>query len=304
MPTQRTVPDAVRGARLDKVVASLFGEPRSRAQDRVDRGEVTVDGAPARKSYRVRGGERIEVADARDEPAPPPSAVVVRYEDADVAVVVKPPGLVVHAGAGVHDGTLVDALVAMGMRLAAADDPVRPGIVHRLDRGTSGLLAIAKTDVALRGLRAQFDDHSVGRLYWALVDGVPEHRRATVDAPIARHPRERFRFATAPDGRPAVSHYEVDHTGGPASSVRVRLETGRTHQVRVHLAALGHPVCADRVYGASRALARALGLSRPALHAQHLRFAHPVSGAPVTVDEPLPEDLRAAVRRLDEGLAR
>lgn len=298
----RTVPDTARGDRLDTVIATLFDEPRSRAQERLDRGEVTVDGSSQRKSYRVRGGERIEVADTPDEPVPPPPEVAVRYEDDDVAVVVKPPGLVVHTGAGVRDGTLVDALVAMDMRLAPADDPARPGIVHRLDRGTSGLLAIAKSDAALVGLRAQFDAHSVGRRYWALVDGVPDHQRATVDAPIARHPQQRVRFRTAPDGRPAVSHYEVERSWEAASCVRVQLDTGRTHQVRVHMAALGHPVCADRVYGASTVVARALRLARPALHAAYLAFVHPVTDVPVAVDEPLPDDLRRAVGRLDAGV--
>lgn len=300
---RRTVPDAVRGTRLDAVVASLLGEPRSRSQERLDRGEVTVDGTTVRKSYRVRGGERIEVVDTPDEPGAPPPPVVVRYEDADVAVVVKPSGLVVHAGAGVHDGTLVDALDAMGMPLAPSDDPARPGIVHRLDRGTSGLLAVAKSAAALTGLRAQFDEHTVGRRYWALVDGVPEHQRATVDAPIARHPQQRVRFRTASDGRPSVSHYEVERSWDDVSCVWVQLETGRTHQVRVHMSALGHPVCADRVYGASAAVADALGLRRPALHAGHLRFSHPVSGVSIDVDEPLPDDLQRAVDRLDAGIA-
>ncbi|MBW3605059.1 MAG: RluA family pseudouridine synthase [Actinobacteria bacterium] len=300
--TRRTVPDGARGSRIDAVVAALLGEPRSRVQARLERGEVTVDGAPVRKSYRVRGGERIDVTHAPAVSASPPPAVPVRYEDADVAVIAKPAGLVVHAGAGVHDGTLVDALHAMGMPLAPADDRVRPGIVHRLDRGTSGLLVVAKSAAALRDLRAQFDDHSVGRRYWALVDGAPEHHRATVDVPIARHPRDRVRFHTARDGRTAITHYEVERSWGLACSVRVRLETGRTHQIRVHMAALGHPLCGDHVYGASTALGRALGLQRPALHAAYLRFAHPVSGAPVAVDEPLPDDLRTAVRRLDDGV--
>jgi 23S rRNA pseudouridine1911/1915/1917 synthase len=187
----------------------------------------------------------------------------------------------------------------MGVPLAAADDPARPGVVHRLDRGTSGLLVLAGTGVALRGLRAQFDAHTVARRYWALVDGVPEHPRATIDAPIARHPGDRTRFRTAPDGRPAVSHYEVERSWSSAASVLVRLETGRTHQVRVHMAALGHPVSGDRAYGASAAVATALGLQRPALHAMHLGFDHPVTGVRVVIDEPLPADLRRAVDRLE-----
>jgi 23S rRNA pseudouridine1911/1915/1917 synthase len=301
--TRWTVPDSADGARIDRVLASLLPEPRTRSQARLDRGEVTVAGVRVSKSHRVRAGDTITVAPpappappARPRPHAPP--VPVRYEDDHVAVVAKPADLVVHAGAGVTSGTLVDALRAMGMALAPGDDPDRPGIVHRLDRGTSGLLVIAKTEVALRDLRAQFDARTVSRRYWALVDGVPDVAEAVIDAPIARHLHDRTRFQTAPDGRPARSRYVVCEAYGAASRVEVRLETGRTHQVRVHMAALGHPVCGDRVYGASLRLARALGLVRPALHATHLAFAHPAGGARIALDEPLPDDLHTAVERL------
>ena len=302
--TRWTVPDSADGARIDRVLASLLSEPRTRSQARLDRGEVTVAGTSVSKSHRVRAGETITVAPPARAARPvgpaqtPP--VPVRYEDDHVAVVAKPADLVVHAGAGVTSGTLVDALRAMGMSLAAGDDPDRPGIVHRLDRGTSGLLVIAKTEVALRDLRAQFDARTVSRRYWALVDGVPDVAEAVIDAPIARHPHDRTRFQTAPDGRPARSRYVVCEAYGAASRVEVRLETGRTHQVRVHLAALGHPVCGDRAYGASLRLARALGLVRPALHATHLAFAHPAGGARIALDEPLPDDLLAAVEQLSK----
>jgi 23S rRNA pseudouridine1911/1915/1917 synthase len=294
------VPADARGDRIDRVVAALLDEPRAQAQARVGRGEVTVDGAVVRKSYRVRGGEHVEIADVptASSVVTPPS-VPVRFADEHVAVVAKPAGMVVHPGAGVRDGTLVDALRAMGMSLAPGEDPARPGIVHRLDRGTSGLMVVALTGEALRGLRTQFDAHAITRRYWALVDGAPGHTRATVDAPIARHTGDRTRFRTAAGGRPAVSHYEVERSWGRATSLRVTLETGRTHQVRVHLAALGHPVVGDRAYGASAELAADLGLDRPALHAAHLGFAHPVTGALVAVDEPCPDDLRRAVGRLD-----
>lgn len=305
MPSARhTVPDDARGQRIDTVVAALLGEARARAQSRLDQGAVTVDGAVVRKSHRVRGGEQVVVAAAAPRPPEPPPPVPVRYEDADVAVIAKPAGLVVHPGAGVRDGTVVDALRTMRMPLAASDDPARPGIVHRLDRGTSGLLAIAKTPVALTALRSQFDEHTIGRRYWALVDGTPDHPRATIEAPIARHPRDRTRFQTAPAGRRAVTHYVIERTWGRVASLQVTLETGRTHQVRVHLAAVGHPVCGDTNYGASAAIREHLGLRRPALHAAHLAFTHPVSGARVVLDEDLPEDLRAVVRRLDDETAR
>lgn len=298
-PARLVVPADARGDRIDRVIAALLDEPRAQAQARVGRGEVTIDGEVVRKSHRVRGGEQVEVADVPSGSIAAPPPVPVRFADEHVVVVAKPAGMVVHPGAGVRDGTLVDVLRAMGVPLAPGDDPSRPGIVHRLDRGTSGLLVVARTGVARRGLRAQFDDHSITRRYWALVDGTPGHPRATVDAPIARHPGDRTRFRTAADGRPAVSHYEVERSWGRATSLRVTLETGRTHQVRVHLAALGHPVVGDRAYGASAELAADLELARPALHAAHLGFAHPVTGARVAVDEPCPDDLRRAVRRLD-----
>ena len=301
VPARLVVPVDARGDRIDRVVAALLDEPRAQAQARVGRGEVTVDGTVVRKSYRVRGGEHVVVAAVPTASVTAPPPVPVRFTDDHVVVVAKPAGMVVHPGAGVRDGTLVDVLHAMGIRLAPGDDPARPGIVHRLDRGTSGLLVVARTDEALRGLRAQFDTHSITRRYWALVEGAPGHPRATIDAPIARHPGDRTRFRTAADGRHAVSHYEVERSWERATSLRVTLETGRTHQVRVHLAALGHPVVGDRTYGASAALAAELGLDRPALHATHLGFTHPLTGAPVVVDEPCPDDLRRAVRRLDAG---
>lgn len=294
-----TVPASMEGTRIDRVLATLLAESRAKVQARLERGEIMVDDVAVGKSYRVRGGEGVVVARAQRAPRPPtPARVPVRYTDDDVAVVAKPPGLVVHSGAGVTGGTLVAALRAMGMPLAPGDDPDRPGIVHRLDRGTSGLLVVAKTDLALRELRRQFDEHAVSRRYWALIDGVPDVSEAVIDAPIARHPHDRTRFQTAPQGRSARTHYAVGESYGRASSVDVRLETGRTHQVRVHMAALGHPVCGDRVYGASVALARELGLKRPALHAAHLGFAHPRTGARVALDEPLPGDLLTAVDRL------
>jgi 23S rRNA pseudouridine1911/1915/1917 synthase len=301
MPSLTVPPDAA-GSRVDRVLAALLDESRARAAVRLDRGEVTLDGRVVTKSYRVRGGEHIDVAVPPEDTPAAPSPVPIRYEDDDVLVVAKPAGMVVHTGAGVRDGTLVDALRAMGRALAPADDPSRPGIVHRLDRGTSGLLVVAKTSSALSGLRDQFDDRSIVRRYWALVDGVPAHHRATIDAPIARHPGDRTRFWTATDGRPAVSHYEVERAWSGASSLRVRLETGRTHQVRVHLAAVGHPVCGDIAYGASPTRADALGLTRPALHAAELGFSHPVTGRSIHLTEDLADDLQRAVARLDGGL--
>jgi 23S rRNA pseudouridine1911/1915/1917 synthase len=294
-----------RGSRLDVVLADLLGESRSRAAVRIADGRVTVDGRVVGKNHRVTAGEHVEVAAAEvaasTNPAPP--LPPVRYEDEHLLVVAKPAGLVVHPGHGNPDGTLVDALQAAGTPLAPAGGAERPGIVHRLDRDTSGLLAVAKTDEAHAGLVEQLRVRRVERRYLALVDGVPPRPRARIEAPIGRDPRDRLRFAVVATGREAVTRYEVlgeghaqnaDGISGEVSLLSCRLETGRTHQIRVHLASLGNPVSGDTTYRADVRLARALGLTRPFLHAAALTFDHPVTGTRVEVTEPLPADLRAA----------
>lgn len=287
------------GKRIDVVLATHLSEPRARTQQRLDAGEVSVGGTVVAKSHRVHAGQQITVAPPAVSPPPAvPPPVPVRYRDEHLAVVVKPAGLVVHAGSGVTDGTLVDALLAMDLPLARTGDPERPGLVHRLDRGTSGLLAVALSDDGYLGLTAMLRDHDIERRYSAVVDGVPDPPRATVDAPIARSTSQRTRFAVAPDGRPAVTHYDVVEAFARAALLDVALETGRTHQVRVHLAAVGHPLTGDVVYGANRGLAAELGFDRPALHARRLAFRHPVTGVPVEVEEPLPEDLLALLEGL------
>jgi 23S rRNA pseudouridine1911/1915/1917 synthase len=294
---ERVADDTVDGQRLDVAVASWLNEPRARVQERIAAGEVTVGGATVAKSRRISAGDLVRVAPA-PPPAPvdPPPPVPIRFEDDHLAVVAKPAGLVVHPGAGRRaGGTLVDALTAMGVPLAVSADPARPGVVHRLDRGTSGVLVVAKSAAALDGLMALFRRHAIDRRYWALVDGVPDPAHATIEAPIARSTAQRTRFAVDPAGRRAVTHYDVVEALGTTAVVDVRLETGRTHQVRVHLAAVGHPVAGDATYGADPVVARALGLSRPALHARRLGFPHPVTGEAVVVDEPLPSDLAAAL---------
>ena len=312
LPLDRIVADAEDGLRADKALAAWLAESRARSQARLVAEQVAVDGQLIGKSRRLRVGERVTVAEPPSPTAvPAPEPVAIRYEDEHLLVVVKPAGLVVHAGAGVRGGTtLVDALGAMGVPLAPAVDehgvgagaPAqtgdRPGIVHRLDRGTSGLLVVAKTEPARAGLVAAFAAHQVTRRYWALVDGVPDPPNATVDAPILRSTSDRTRFVVDPGGRRAVSHYDVAEAHGRAAVLAIRLETGRTHQVRVHMAAVGHPVSGDTAYGASRTLTTELGLTRPALHAGHLGFPHPVTGEHIERDEPLPDDLTAVLARL------
>jgi 23S rRNA pseudouridine1911/1915/1917 synthase len=295
------------GERLDVVVAARLGVSRSRAAARLAAGEVRLDGVPGRKQDRVRAGQQVEVA-APPAPAPvaPPPLPPVVYRDEHLVVVAKPAGLVVHPGHGHAGDTLVDALHAAGVPLAPGDDPDRPGIVHRLDRDTSGLLVVASTSAAAAGLVAALRRREVRRRYLALVAGVPRDARGRIEAPIGRDPRDRTRFAVVADGREATTRYRVLATGrapglavdaGAVALLVCGLETGRTHQVRVHLTRLGTPIVGDPVYGPRPALAAALGLARPFLHAAALAFRHPVTGERVAVTEPLPPELRSALAR-------
>ncbi|MTV26143.1 RluA family pseudouridine synthase [Nitriliruptoraceae bacterium ZYF776] len=287
------------GKRLDVALAALLDVPRARAASRIDAGEVTLASGPARRSHKVALGEVVEVAPPA---APPPPTVPpmppVRHRDEHLLVVAKPAGLVVHAGPGHASGTLVDALRGAGVPLAG-DDPTRPGIVHRLDRDTSGLLVVASTPAAAEGLTDALRRRDVTRRYLALVAGVPANAAGRIEAPIGRDRRERMRFAVDEDGKPAVTRYTVVASGlageRPVSLLACRLETGRTHQIRVHLTAIGHPIVADPTYGSRPSLAAALGLRRPFLHAARLAFAHPVTGVPVDVTESLPADLGDAL---------
>lgn len=300
------VPDEA-GQRLDVVLADRLGTSRSRAAARIAADQVTIDGRPGRKQDRLVAGQRVEVAAeptaaTSTAPALPP----VRYRDEHLLVVAKPAGLVVHPGHGNPSGTLVDALLAAGVPLAPSGDPDRPGIVHRLDRDTSGLLVVASTPAAYAGLVDALRRRVVSRRYLALVAGIPRDRRGRIEAPIGRDPRSRTRFAVVAGGKPAVTRYRTLGTGaapglaadaGAVALLACTLETGRTHQVRVHLSRLGVPLVGDPVYGPRPALAAALRLERPFLHAAALAFTHPVTGDEVAVTEPLPDDLRTALRR-------
>jgi 23S rRNA pseudouridine1911/1915/1917 synthase len=301
------VGEAEDGLRLDVMLAGALGVSRSAAAQRIDAGGVSVDGRPARRSRGLVAGEVVEVAAvAPRETGPAPALPPVRYRDEHLVVLAKPAGLVVHPGAGHEDDTLVDALRAADVPLAEVGDASRPGIVHRLDRDTSGLLVVASTVEAHEGLVAMLADRHVVRRYLALVVGVPGEPRGVVDAPIGRHPTHRTRFAVVDGGKPARTRYRVIGEGAvrtsdgaerAVSAVVCGLESGRTHQIRVHLEAVGTPIAGDPLYGADGAIAAALGVDRPVLHAAHLSFDHPVTGSPVAVSEPLPDDLVAAWSR-------
>jgi 23S rRNA pseudouridine1911/1915/1917 synthase len=287
------VPDDAAGTRLDRFLADPLGS-RTRAQMLIDSGHVRVDGELRPKRHLMAGGEAIEIDDHGPEPGVVPDVAApfdVAYEDVHLLVVDKPAGVVVHPARGHWDGTLAQALAG---RAAGGEDPWRAGIVHRLDRDTSGLLVVAKSDAAHRALKAMLAGRRLHREYLALVEGHPPARTGTIDAPIGRHRRDRKLMSVdSDDAREARTHFEIERLLPAAALLRVSLETGRTHQIRVHLAAIGHPVCGDPQYGTRGRY----GLTRQFLHATRLAFEHPVTGAEVDVSSPLPADLAVALDR-------
>jgi 23S rRNA pseudouridine1911/1915/1917 synthase len=296
-------PAPAPGRRLDEAVAELAGVSRAAAARWIADGRVTVDGRRRPKAWRLRGTETIGIDAPAPAPAGPPAPeqapVAVRHEDEHLLVVAKPAGLVVHPAPGHAGGTLVNALLGRVGRLSTAGGADRPGIVHRLDRDTSGLLLVAKDDATHRALAADLAARRIERGYQALAQGAlgpPDD--GLVDAPIGRHPRDRRRMAVVAGGRPARTRWHALQRFGPVTLLEVRLDTGRTHQVRVHLAHLRHPLAGDRVYGADPRLAERLGLDRPFLHAGRLAFTHPVTGRAIELTEPLPPDLAAVLARL------
>jgi 23S rRNA pseudouridine1911/1915/1917 synthase len=292
---RRTV--TAEAGRLDAVVARITGAPRADVQRAIAAGAIRVDGEPREKSHRLQGGERLSIELASEAPlAPEGPPVPVRYRDAHLAVVAKPAGLVTHPTAGRRGGTLVNRLLGMGIPLAPAGGPLRPGIVHRLDAGTSGLLVVASTDEAYGALRQRFHDHAVDRAYLAMVRGRVSHDSFAVDAPLGR--RASRIVVDATEGRRAETGFSVRERLDAATLLEAVPRTGRTHQIRVHLAAIGHPILGDRAYGGAGQDARAAGLERPFLHSWKLSFAHPVTGTQVSLEEDLPPDLVAARERL------
>ncbi len=297
--------ETAAGARLDAYLAGVAAETtRSQAAKLIEDGAVTVNGRPAKPSYRVKTGDRVELT--KPEPValdltPEDIPLTVLYEDSDVIVIDKPRGMVVHPAAGNYTGTLVNALLRHCTDLAGINQTLRPGIVHRLDKDTTGVLMVAKNDLAQVSLSAQIKDRTVKRLYQGLVTGNLKENTGLIDAPIGRHPADRKRMAVVAGGRHAVTHFRVLERFGQYTLVEARLQTGRTHQIRVHFAYIGHPVVGDPVYGSRK---QAFELAGQALHAQTLGFNHPRTGEYLEFSAPLPADMGGVLAGLRENPAK
>ncbi|WP_432483344.1 RluA family pseudouridine synthase [Kineococcus esterisolvens] len=305
MPEVRSlpVPDGLEGERVDAALSRLLGLSRTRAAEIAAAGGVLVDGSPVGKSDRVRAGAwlEVEVPDPPSAPAVVAEAVdglTVVHDDDDLVVVDKPVGVAAHPSPGWTGPTVVGGLAAAGYRIATSGAAERQGVVHRLDVGTSGLMVVAKSEHAYSALKRAFKERTVDKVYHAVVQGHPDPLRGTIDAPIGRHPSGAYKFAVTSEGKPSVTHYEVLEAFRAAALVEVHLETGRTHQIRVHFSALRHPCVGDATYGADPTLAARLGVSRQWLHAVRLGFEHPGTGRAVEYTSSYPEDLATALARL------
>jgi 23S rRNA pseudouridine1911/1915/1917 synthase len=292
------VPDGLDGLRLDVALARLFGFSRTLAAELIDTGSVSVNGVHETRSTKVRGGSLLEVTMPDAPPPTTPTAVaglVVLYEDDDVVVVDKPIGVAAHPSPGWTGPTVVQGLAAMGYRIATSGAAERQGVVHRLDAGTTGAMVVAKSEHAYSRLKRAFKERTVDKRYSALVQGHPDPTRGTIDAPIDRHPGADYKFAVVAGGRASVTHYETLEAFRAASLLDIGLETGRTHQIRVHMAAIRHPCVGDLTYGADPVLAERLGLTRQWLHARELAFEHPATRARLRIVSPYPADLQHAL---------
>lgn len=300
------VPEGLEGMRVDAAIAKLFGVSRSVASEMAAEGDVLVDGAAAQKSDRVNAGAMLEVTLPEPKRAPQPVTELVEgleilYQDADVIAVDKPVGVAAHPTLGWEGPDVVGGLQAMGFTLPDAGPPERQGIVQRLDVGTSGVMIVAASVPAYSVLKRAFKERTVDKTYHALVQGLPDPIEGTIDAPIARHPSAGWKFAVTQDGRQSVTHYSVIEAFRRASLLDIHLETGRTHQIRVHMSSVGHPCVGDPMYGSDPNLAKELGLKRQWLHATKLGFTHPRTGEYMEVASEYPEDLRAALDKVRNG---
>ncbi|MFE2188180.1 RluA family pseudouridine synthase [Streptomyces sp. NPDC059455] len=302
IPEIRTlpVPDGLEGERVDAAIARMFGFSRTKAAELAAAGKVQLDGSVAGKSDRVSGGAWLEVELPQAAPpvrivAEPVEGMDIVHDDEDIVVVSKPVGVAAHPSPGWTGPTVIGGLAAAGFRVSTSGAAERQGIVHRLDVGTSGLMVVAKSELAYSVLKQQFRERTVDKRYHALVQGHPDPLSGTIDAPIGRHPQHDYKWAVTADGKPSVTHYDLIEAFRAASLLDIKLETGRTHQIRVHMAAHRHPCVGDLTYGADPTLAKRLKLTRQWLHAVRLGFEHPAHGGWVEFESSYPDDLRGAL---------
>ncbi|MFI5588660.1 RluA family pseudouridine synthase [Amycolatopsis sp. NPDC051758] len=299
------VPDGLDGMRVDAGLAKMLGLSRTVVAELAESGAVLLNGRPAGKSDRLTADGLLEVtlpepANPVEIIAEPVAGMQILHDDDDIVVISKPVGVAVHPSPGWTGPTVVGGLAAAGLRIATSGAAERQGVVHRLDAGTTGVMVVAKSEHAYTVLKRAFKERTVDKGYHAIVQGHPDPTRGTIDAPIDRHPRHDYKFAVVQGGRPSVTHYEVVEAFRAASLAHIKLETGRTHQIRVHFSALKHPCVGDLTYGADPVLARKLGLNRQWLHAKTLGFAHPSDGRWVQFESEYPDDLANALKILQD----
>lgn len=299
------VPDGLDGERLDAAIARMLGFSRTKAAELIEAGDVLLDDVVTDKATKVSAGAMLEVT--IPAPAAPVQIVAqaipgltVLYDDADVVVVDKPIGVAAHPSPGWSGPTVIGGLAGLGYAIATSGAAERQGVVHRLDVGTTGVMVVAKSERAYASLKDQFKTRTVEKIYHALVQGHPDPSSGTIDAPIDRHPTHDYRWAVVQGGKPSVTHYDTLEAFPHASLVEIHLETGRTHQIRVHMSALRHPCVGDAMYGADPTLSKRLGLDRQWLHARRLSFTHPGTGERLSFESPYPADLADALERIRE----
>ncbi len=291
------------GSRIDSFLSSNLEISRTKVASDIDAGAVLVNGKVATKSYRLNLNDEINYTPIEKSIVDPKDQVIdikVLYSDDDIVVVDKPFGVAAHASPGWEGPTVTASIAAKGHRISTSGVAERQGIVQRLDVGTSGVMVVAKSDFAYENLKDSFRTRTVKKVYHALVQGHPDPSSGTIDAPISRHPQENYKYAVVQGGRESVTHYETLEAFPYASLLKIELETGRTHQIRVHMSAIKHPCVGDPMYGADPKLAEKLGLTRQWLHATSLTFKHPRTGAEVTFDSPYPQDLASSLKRVAE----
>ena len=291
------------GLRIDTFLSSNLEISRTKVASDIEAGAVIVNGKITSKSYRLNLYDEIKYAPIEKTIVDPKDQVIdikVLYSDDDIVVVDKPFGVAAHASPGWEGPTVTASIAAKGHRISTSGVPERQGIVQRLDVGTSGVMVVAKSDFAYENLKESFRTRTVKKVYHALVQGHPDPSSGTIDAPISRHPQENYKYAVVQGGRESITHYETLEAFPYASLLKIELETGRTHQIRVHMSAIKHPCVGDPMYGADPKLAEKLGLTRQWLHATSLTFKHPRTGAEVTFDSPYPQDLASSLKRVAE----